>query len=152
MIPLYDRSVRGNLGHALETAVILEVLRRGVDLVYLRREQSREVDALAMMPDGQQWLVQVCSSLEDPAVRMRAITSLKELAVTPAVQAAQPLLISARLLSGHMRPMPAGLPFMAFSIPYKMDGEVRYPLRLDDNIYSIHVTVFAILAPTLVRP
>lgn len=41
---------------------------------------------------------------------------------------------------------------MASSIPYKMDGEVRYPLCLDDIIHSIHVTAFAILAPTLVRP
>ncbi len=74
--------------------MILELLRLGADLVYLRSEESLEVDALVMMPDGQQWLVQVCSSLEDPAARMRVITSLKELAATPAAQAAQPLLIS----------------------------------------------------------
>ncbi|MCP9820642.1 hypothetical protein KBZ18_14235 [Synechococcus sp. Cruz-9H2] len=72
----------------------MELLRRGADLVYLRSEQSREIDALAMMPDGQQWLIQFCSSLEDPAARMRAIISLTELAATPAAQAAQPLLIS----------------------------------------------------------
>jgi len=94
LIPLYDRSGRTNLGHALEAAVILELLRRGAELCYLRSEQGREVDALALLPYGRQLLVQVCASLADPATRQRELIALQELAATPAAQAAQPLLIS----------------------------------------------------------
>ncbi len=94
LIALYDRSGRIDLGHALETAVILELRRRGAELCYLRSELGREVDALALMPDGRQLLVKVCASLADPATRQRELTALNELAATPAGQAAQPLLIS----------------------------------------------------------
>ena len=35
LIPVFDRSGRDNLGHARETAVLLERQRRGAELVYV---------------------------------------------------------------------------------------------------------------------
>ena len=94
LIPLYDRSGRANLGHALETVVMVELRRRGAELSYLRSESGREVDALALLPDGQKLLVQVCASLHDADTREREVTSLLELADTPTGRSAEPVLIS----------------------------------------------------------
>ena len=94
LIPLYDRSGRANLGHALETVVMVELRRRGAELSYLRSESGREVDALALLPDGQKLLVQVCASLHDADTSEREVSSLLELADTPAGRFAEPVLIS----------------------------------------------------------
>ena len=94
LIPLYDRSGRANLGHALETVVLMELRRRGAELSYLRSESGREVDALALLPDGQKLLVQVCASLHDADTSEREVSSLLELADTPAGRFAEPVLIS----------------------------------------------------------
>lgn len=94
LIPLYDRSGRASLGHALETVVTVELRRRGAELSYLRSESGREVDALALLPDGQKLLVQVCASLHDADTREREVTSLLELADTPTGRSAEPVLIS----------------------------------------------------------
>jgi len=94
LIPLYDRSGRANLGHALETAVMVELKRRGAELCYLRSESGREVDALALLPDGRQLLVQVCASLTDPVTRERELTSLLQLTATAVGRSAEPLVLS----------------------------------------------------------
>jgi predicted AAA+ superfamily ATPase len=36
VVPLFDRSGRANLGHALETVVLLVLLRRGAEVAYVR--------------------------------------------------------------------------------------------------------------------
>ena len=78
----------------LETVVIVELKRRGADLWYLRSENGREVDALAVLPDGRQLLVQVCASLADATTRERELTALLDLAATEAGRSAESLLIS----------------------------------------------------------
>jgi predicted AAA+ superfamily ATPase len=80
-IPVFDRSGKTNLGHALETAVVLELDRRGADVAYVRSrngasESDWEVDFLAQYPDGRQQLVQVCADLHDPSTRAREIRAL----------------------------------------------------------------------------
>ena len=45
--------------------VLVELRRRGAVLSYLRSESGREVDALALLPDGQKLLVQVCARHTD---------------------------------------------------------------------------------------
>lgn len=45
--------------------VLVELRRRGAELSYLRSESGREVDALALLPDGQKLLVQVCARHTD---------------------------------------------------------------------------------------
>jgi len=78
LIPLYDRSVRANLGHALETAVVLELQRRGAELSYVLTRQRHEVDLLATFPDGPPQLIQVCADLTDPTTRERELRALQE--------------------------------------------------------------------------
>ncbi|MBT4500216.1 MAG: ATP-binding protein, partial [Gemmatimonadetes bacterium] len=56
LIPIFDRSGKANLGHALETAVALELERRGAEIAYVRMANGREVDFLARYPEGNQEL------------------------------------------------------------------------------------------------
>ncbi len=80
LIPVFDRSGKANLGHALETTVALELERRGAALAYVRTEAGREVDFLARYPDGRQELIQVCADLDSPATRERETQALLEAA------------------------------------------------------------------------
>ncbi len=80
LIPVFDRSGKANLGHALETTVALELERRGAALAYVRTEAGREVDFLARYPDGRQDLIQVCADLDSPATRERETQALLEAA------------------------------------------------------------------------
>ena len=47
LIPVFDRTGRANIGHALETAVLIELERRRLDVTYVRTRQGYEVDFLA---------------------------------------------------------------------------------------------------------
>jgi predicted AAA+ superfamily ATPase len=80
LIPLFDRSGRANLGHALETCVLLELERRGAEVAYVRTAGGFEVDFLARYPDGREALLQVCADLADPATRDRETRALVEAA------------------------------------------------------------------------
>jgi predicted AAA+ superfamily ATPase len=50
LIPLFDRTGRGNMGHALETAVLVELERRRCEVTYVRTADGYEVDFLAREP------------------------------------------------------------------------------------------------------
>lgn len=76
LIPLYDRSGRANHGHALETAVRIELERRGCDITYVRTPGDGEVDFLARFPDRAVQLIQVCMDASDPAVAEREFRAL----------------------------------------------------------------------------
>ena len=78
LIPIYERSGRGNLGHALETAVLIELLRRGCEVHYVRTPQGNEIDFHALTPSGDTALIQVCADVSDPATFQREIRSLQE--------------------------------------------------------------------------
>ncbi|MBZ0154914.1 MAG: ATP-binding protein [Alphaproteobacteria bacterium] len=80
LIPVFDRTGRANLGHALETCVLLELERRGTEIAYVRTSEGYEVDFLARYPDNHQELIQVCADLSDPATRQREIRALQEAA------------------------------------------------------------------------
>lgn len=80
LIPIFDRSGKINLGHALETCVLLELDRRGAEVSYVHTSGGREVDFLARHPTGREELVQVCASLDDPATREREMRALIEAA------------------------------------------------------------------------
>lgn len=80
LIPVFDRSGKANLGHALETCVLLELDRRGAEVSYVHTPGGREVDFLARYPTGREELVQVCASLDDTATREREIRALIEAA------------------------------------------------------------------------
>jgi predicted AAA+ superfamily ATPase len=80
LIPVFDRSGRANLGHALETCVLLELERQGAEVAYVRTAQGFEVDFLARFPDGRQALIQVCADLGDATTRDRELRALNDAA------------------------------------------------------------------------
>lgn len=94
LIPAFDRSGRANIGHALETAVLVELLRRRAEVAYVRTPAGFEVDFLARYPDGSRELLQVCADLADDAVREREFRALAD------VVAAHPK-VPARVLTLH---------------------------------------------------
>jgi uncharacterized protein len=80
LIPLYERLGRANLGHALETAVLIELERRGSTADYLRTTGGHEVDFIARAPSGRELLVQVSVDVSDPSVFEREVRALAEAA------------------------------------------------------------------------
>jgi uncharacterized protein len=78
LIPVFDRSGRSNLGHALETSVLIELERRRVDVTYVRTPEGHEVDFLARSATGETELIQVSAALGDPATAEREIRALQE--------------------------------------------------------------------------
>ena len=79
LIPAFDRSGKPNLGHALETAVLIELQRRSWQVAYVRTKTGGEVDFLATSPDGKKIYIQVCSDLSTGDVRQREFRPLTEL-------------------------------------------------------------------------
>jgi predicted AAA+ superfamily ATPase len=76
LIPIYERSGRPNWGHALESAVFLDLERRGYEMGYVRTPQGFEVDFLARIPGEPPLLVQVCTDVHDPQTYDRQVRAL----------------------------------------------------------------------------
>lgn len=76
LIPLYEPAGRPNLGHALETVVLLELERRGCQVGYVRTRDGFEVDFHARDPEGRTLLIQVCAQATDAATFDREIRAL----------------------------------------------------------------------------
>jgi predicted AAA+ superfamily ATPase len=76
LIPVYERTGRLNLGHALETAVLVELERRGCQPDYVRTQEGLEVDFLAQTAGQPPTLIQVCLDLSDPATWEREVRAL----------------------------------------------------------------------------
>ncbi len=76
LIPVFDRTGRANVGHALETAVLVELERRGCEVTYLRTPEGFEVNFLARSPNGKTELIQVCADLSVPATATREFRAL----------------------------------------------------------------------------
>jgi len=92
LISLYERTGRVNLGHALETAVFLELERRGCETDYVRTRDSYEVDFFARNPEGDATLIQVCTDVSDPSTYEREVRALSAAAAEH--RGALPLLIT----------------------------------------------------------
>ena len=80
LIPVYERTGRTNLGHALETAVLIELERRGAEVGYLKTASGYEVDFHARDPEGKVTLLQVCTEVSDSNVLERETRALVEAA------------------------------------------------------------------------
>ena len=76
LIPVFDRSGRANVGHALETAVLIELERRRREVTYVRTPEGYEVDFLARDATGGMELIQVCADASDPATATRELRAL----------------------------------------------------------------------------
>ena len=77
LIAVFDTTGRANLGHALETAVLIELERRRLDVTYVRTPQGYEVDFLTRGPEHRPELIQVCADLSDAAVLDRELRALE---------------------------------------------------------------------------
>jgi len=76
LIPVFDRSGKSNKGHALETAVLIELERRHCAVTYVRTPDGYEVDFLARGPANEIELIQVCADASDPATAKREVRAL----------------------------------------------------------------------------
>ena len=76
LIPVFDRSGRANVGHALETAVLIELERRRSEVTYVRTPEGYEVDFLARDGTGGMELIQVCADASDAATATRELRAL----------------------------------------------------------------------------
>lgn len=80
LIPVFDLTGRANRGHALETAVRVELERRRMQVTYVRTREGYEVDFLARRPGEKPALIQVCSDLDDRQTREREVRALRSAA------------------------------------------------------------------------
>ena len=80
LIPVFEPGDRSNIGHALETAVMIHLERRGMRVTYVRTQDGFEVDFLARSPDGSTELVQVCADASILSTGDREIRSLQKAA------------------------------------------------------------------------
>ena len=76
LIALYDPAGRANLGHALETVVLLELERRACQVGYVRTGEGLEVDFHVRTPEGGVLLIQVCSQTDAPGTLEREVRAL----------------------------------------------------------------------------
>lgn len=106
LISLYERTGRVNLGHALETAVFLELERRGCEINYLRTRDGYEVDFFARNPEGDTTLIQVCTDISALATYEREVRALS--AAAAEYRGATPLLLTFDTLPPHW-PLPKPL-------------------------------------------
>lgn len=77
LIPIFDRTGRANLGHALETVVLIELMRRAKEASYVRTKDGFEVDFFAAAPFKAPELIQVCVDISNPATRQREVRALE---------------------------------------------------------------------------
>ncbi len=76
LIRAFDASSRANVGHALETAVLNELERRGADVDYVKTADGFEVDFRARHPSLGEELIQVCADPAAPGVLSRELRAL----------------------------------------------------------------------------
>lgn len=77
LIALFERSGRTQHGRALETAVLLELERRGYAVSYVRTPEGFEVDFLAQRVGEAPRLVQVCPDSEGDETWARELRALE---------------------------------------------------------------------------
>jgi len=76
LIPLFDRSGRANVGHALETCVFHDLERRGWEVAYVRTQSGFGVDFVARRVGRRTALIQVVAEISDTDVRERELRAL----------------------------------------------------------------------------
>jgi len=112
LIALFERTGRTHHGRALETAVMLELERRGYDVAYVRTEDGFEVDFLAHRPGDPALLVQSCLETEGDATWERELRALA--AATAAHPDARAFLITLDNIPPRRR-LPAGVTWASAS-------------------------------------
>ncbi len=104
LIRAFDNTGRTNVGHALETVVLVELERRGAEVGYVKTDEGFEVDFLVRLPAAGMELIQVCADLRNPETLARELRALTE-AAKAHPRAVQRLLVPDRdALSGVNAP------------------------------------------------
>lgn len=80
LTPVFDRSQKANIGHALEVAVHNELLRQGAEVAYVKTKSGYEVDFLSRDVGGGQALIQVSANIDDSETLAREVRALQEAA------------------------------------------------------------------------
>ena len=78
LIPLFHRTGRARIGQALDTAVLIELERRGMAVTYVRTPDDHEVDFLARSATGEMELVQVASDPMEPLAVEQEVRALED--------------------------------------------------------------------------
>jgi hypothetical protein len=92
LITLFERGGREHRGRALESAVMIELERRGFDVSYVRTPDRWEVDFLAGRAGDAPLLVQVCVESEEEETWIREVRGLE--AAAEAYPEARPFLVT----------------------------------------------------------
>lgn len=82
LIRAFDNSGRTNIGHALETVVLVELERRGLEVGYVKTDAGFEVDFLARHAAKGAELIQVCADVRNAETLARELRALSEAAKT----------------------------------------------------------------------
>jgi hypothetical protein len=106
LIALFERSGRAHHGRALETAVLLELERRGYEVAYVRTPEGFEVDFLAHRAGEVPLLVQACLESEGDETWARELRALA--AAAAAHPDARPFLVTLDAVPPR-RPLPGNL-------------------------------------------
>ncbi len=92
LIPAFDRSGKANVGHALETTVLIELERRKCEVGYVYTPGGYEVDFLARSWNNQLTLIQVAADLSVKETREREFRALAD--ALPAYRRAKGLVLA----------------------------------------------------------
>ena len=103
LIAIFERSGRQQRGAALETAILLELERRGFDVTYVRTPEGFEVDFLAHRAGESPLLVQVSLEAEGDDTWERKLRALA--AAAPLHPDARPFLVTLDA-APNARPLP----------------------------------------------
>jgi predicted AAA+ superfamily ATPase len=76
LIQVWSRSPEAQTGHALETTVLIELLRRGQDVDYVKTDEGLEIDFLARDHAGKETLIQVSSDTTNAETLAREVRAL----------------------------------------------------------------------------
>jgi len=110
LIALFERTGTEHRGRALETAIMLELERRGCEITYVRTSEGLEVDFLAHSPGGRPVLVQSCLDSEGAETWERELRALE--AAHRAMPEARAVLVTLDA-EAPTRPMPDGIDWMS---------------------------------------
>ena len=110
MIQVWSRSPEAQTGHALETAILIELLRRELDVDYVKTDEGHEIDFLARDYTGKETLIQVASDTSNAETLEREVRAL--IAESQRRPGAEALLITMDALPPQV---PAGVRWMAAS-------------------------------------
>jgi hypothetical protein len=106
LVALFERSGRTHHGRALETAILIELERRGWEVSYVRTADGFEVDFLGHRAGDAPLLVQVCFESEGDETWERELRALNAAATSH--PEARPFLVTLDTVPPS-RPLPAGL-------------------------------------------